>query len=291
MDRERAAREAYSAAWRDARDVPDRIERLERVAAEHPGEMMVLSDIAVSHLQMGDLEGAVQTHREIIDRKDTFEHIRDNVLGLSYMFTGDAARAVEVLEASNVHCWEQGLHLALAYLMDGRGDMFEERFDEWVSGDLRRTYEFHQHRKVMDALLSGEDVARVEEVWEGYREAYQRMSHYERYLTFRSRHLENIGYADSEDGQAVRLGGDEEWYTEDDEEDDGEGDGEGDEEEDGEWDWEPKIPARLSEVEFYALMDEYLYLDHKANADEVDDGEWDRHEELSGLLHAYATID
>jgi hypothetical protein len=284
MGRENAARDAYSAAWRDARDVPDRIERLERVAAEHPGEMMVLSDLAASHLRMGDLEAAVRTHREIIDRRDTFEHVWDNVLGLSCMFTGDPARAIEVLEASAVHCWEHGLHLALAYLMDGRWDRFEERFDEWVSGDLRRTYEFHQHGVVMEALLSAEDVTRVEEVWERYREGYQRMSHYERYLTFRSRHLGNIGYADTEDGHAVRLEGDDGWYTEGDDED---LDDEGDEE----WDREPEIPVRLGEAEFYTLMDEYLRLDHRANVGDVDDEEWDRREELSGLLHAYATID
>jgi hypothetical protein len=266
MGRDKEVMEACHEAWDEARDVPDRIERLRAVAGKHPGSMNVLCDIATSQVEMGDLEGARRTYREIVDGRKGFDTVWENDLGLAYMYLGDVPRALEALEAFNGFSWDHGLHMALAHLMAGRRDEFEERFDRWMSEDLRRTCEAYGHRDVVRSLLGEGDAAYVEGLWAGYARGYEDMTPYERYLKVRGQHIAKLGCEETEDGEVVEL------------------------DPDPEDDWEPNVPRRLGEAEFYALMREYLYLERMANLDDLDDKGWKRYERLADVLWADTSI-
>ena len=70
-------------------------------------------DLAVSYLDMHDLDNARRTYQHIVDHQRHFAHIWANELGKAYLFTNDSAKAMATLEQSEVLSYDQGLFLAI----------------------------------------------------------------------------------------------------------------------------------------------------------------------------------
>jgi tetratricopeptide (TPR) repeat protein len=257
MDRHKKCEEETREIWVKAKDVQDRIKRLEKAALKYPEEMTILSDIAYSYLAIEDIDNAVRTYQKIIDLKDSFEHVWDNKLGEAYLITKNYEKAIEILENSNVIDYHQGLFLAFAYFKAGDGKKFKEQFDKWISENLEKSFEFGSYDQYIKALFGDEDARFIEDVWDKYYEKYSSMDPYKLYCELYKQHY-------------IRPGFDDEDFEDDDFE----------------------IPAKLNRAQFEALSSEYCYLDRKFmfSINEITEEEKDRYFELKDLLFADTVI-
>ena len=241
-------------AWDNSKDVQQRIDKLEKIASKYPEDMISLSDIAVSYLEMGDTGNAVKTYQKIIDRKGTFELIWDNQLGKAYLFTRNYTKAIETLKNSNTIDYGQGLFLAFSYLKNGEKAKAKESFDKWISEDLEKSFDQYRYKEYMENLLSDEEKKFIEGIWNKYYEKYSKMEPYQLYCKLYKQH-----YLTS--------------LTSESDEDDFE-------------DEDFEIPPKLNISKFGELKDEYLYLDRKAMFGEMSDSEYDKYFEVRDLLFA-----
>jgi len=254
MDKSEECKKERHDAWRNSKNVQQRIDKLEEIALKYPEDMISLSDIAVSYLEMGDTNNGVKTYQKIIDRKDTFEFIWDNHLGKAYLFTRNYIKAIETLKTSNTIDYDQGLFLAFSYLKNGEKKEAKESFDKWISKNLEKSFDKYRYKTYMENLLSDEEKKFIEGIWNKYYEKYSKMEPYQLYCKLYKQHY--LTYLTSES-------------DEDDFEDE---------------DFE--IPPKLNKSKFEELKNEYLYLDRKAMFGEMSDSEYDKYFELRDLLFA-----
>jgi tetratricopeptide (TPR) repeat protein len=257
MDHHKKCEEERQEIWVKAKDIQDRIKRLEKAALKYPEEMTILSDIAYSYLAIEDIDNAVRTYQKTIDLKDSFEHVWDNELGEAYLFTKNYEKAIEILETSNVISYHQGLFLAFAYLKAGDRKKFKEQFDKWISENLEKSFEFGNYDQYINALFGDEDARFIEDVWDKYYEKYSGMDPYKLYCELYKQNY-------------IRPMFDEEDFEDDDFE----------------------IPAKLNRAQFEALSSEYCYLDRRMmfSIDEMTEEEKDRYFGLKDLLFADIVI-
>jgi hypothetical protein len=257
MDRHKKCEKERDEVWIRAKDVQDRIKRLEKLALKYPKEMTILHDIVCSYLAIDDRDNAVMTYQKIIDLKDTFEHVWDDELGEAYLFTKDYDKAIEILKNSRVIGYHQGMFLAFAYLKTGDRKRFKEQLDKWISEDLEKSFQFYDYKKYIKALFSEEDAKFIEDVWDKYYNKYSSMDQYKLYCELYKQHY-------------IRPGFDDEDFEDDDFE----------------------IPAKLNRAQFEALSSEYSYLDRKFmfSIGEITEEEKSKYFELKDLLFADITI-
>jgi len=251
MGREEKCVEARHNAWDKAKNVRDRIRKLEKVLSEYPEYMIPLSDIAVSYLEIDDTENAIRTYQKIIDQKDTFKLVWDNELGNAYLFTKDFEKAIKTLEKSTVFDYSQGLFLAFAYLKNGNRKKFKEQFDKWISEHLEKSFEQHDYKKYIKALFDDDEARFIEEIWKKYYDKYSSKSPYQLYCELYRQYY-------------IKPGVDEEEFDEEDFE----------------------IPAKLGRSKFEQLKAEYLYLDRRTMFGDANDAGYDRYFELKDSLFA-----
>lgn len=253
MDRKEKCEEAMHSAWHKSKNVQDRIKRLEKVASEYPEYMHPLSDIADSYLEIDDIDNAMKTYQKIIDLKDTFESVWDNVLGKAYLFMDDLEKAIERLEEFEVngHDYSNGLFIAFAYLKKGDRKKFEEQFDKWISEDLEKSFDQYDYKEYIKALFNKTESTFIENIWNKYYEKYSIMEPYKLYCELYKQHYVRPEF-DEEDLDDENF----------------------------------EIPTKLSRSKFEELKVEYLYLDRKAMFGDANDAEYDRWSELKDLLFA-----
>lgn len=262
MDREEECRNATHNAWDKAKDTQDRIKRLENVASEYPECMNPLSDMAVSYLEMDDIDNTIKTYQRIIDLKDQFKSIWDNDLGKAYLFLNNCEKAIEHLEyfEEHGHDYSNGLFIAFAYLKKGDKKKFNEKFDKWITEDLEKSFDQYDYRKKIKVLFNDKDSKYIEEIWDKYYEKYSNMEPYKLYCKLYKQYYPKSKF-------------DEEELDDDDSDND---------------DFE--IPAKLSRHQFERLKAEYLYLERKTFFGDPDDADYDRFFKLKDLLFADITI-
>jgi len=241
-------------AWDKSKNVQERINELEKLVSKYPEDMILLSDIAVSYLEMGDINNAVKTYQEIIDRKDTFELIWDNQLGNAYLFTKDYSKAIETLKNSKVIDYDQGLFLALSYLKTGDREEAKKQFEKWISEDLEKSFDRYRYNKYLEALLNNDEKSFIENIWNKYYEKYSDMEPYQLYCKLYKQHY--LTYLTPES--------DEDYFEDDDFE----------------------IPRKLNKIQFEQLSNEYLYLERKTIFGDMKDSDYDRYFKLRDLLFA-----
>ncbi len=249
MDREKKCEELRHNAWDKATNVQDRIKRLEKVAEEYPEYMIALSDIAVSYLNEGDINAAIEMYQNIIDRKDTFAFVWQNNLGKAYLFTKDYDNAISTLKNSTVVCYDQGLFLAFSYLKNNDVKTFKKQFEKWLSEDLKRSFDQYSYKKKMEVLFDADELEIINNIWSKYYEKYTEMDKYELYCALYKQCYKNS-------------------FTD----------------EDGFDDDELEIPEKLNRNKFEFLSSEYLSLDRMLFFGNPSDADYDRHSELSDLL-------
>jgi len=230
MGRKEKCEEAMRSAWDKSKNVRDRIKRLEKVVSEYPEYMNPLSDIAVSYLEIGDIDNAMKTYQKIIDLKDTFEFVWNNELGKAYLFTNDLEKAIERLEEFNVngYDYDNGLFIAFAYLKKGDRKKFEGQFAKWISEDLEKSFDQYNYKEYIKALFNKTESTFIENIWNKYYEKYSNMESYKLYCELYKQHY-------------IRSKIDDDEFDDEDIE----------------------IPAKLSRAKFEELKTEYLYLDRK----------------------------
>jgi len=240
---------ARGEAWDKAKDVTDRIDRLEKVAAEFPESMSPLADIAVSYLEAGDVDNTTKTYQQIIDKKETFETVWTRALGKAYLFTGDVDKAIEVLEAPGVISWDIDLFRAFARLKSGDREAFKAKFDAWISEHLERSWQQGRYQKYIDTLFDEEERNLIERVWDKYCNEYTDMEPYQLYCELYKQYNKRIGEAaiDDEDFE---------------------------------------ILPKLSRTKFERLSREYLYFEKQCMFGEPSEADYETLQELEELLFA-----
>ncbi len=258
INREKKCQDASFDAWAKAKNVQDRIKRLQKVVVAYPENMTPLSGIASSYLELDDVDNAVKTYQKIIDLKDTFDFIWDNELGKAYLFTNEFEKAMKNLKEfeKRGHDTSNGLFIALAYLKKGDRKKFTEQFNKWISKEIEESFHHNYYKKYINALFSKKEAKFIEEAWNEYYNKHIRMEPYQLYCKLYKQH-----YLRSE------L------------------DKEGPDEHD------VKIPAKLSRSQFEELKREYLSLDRKVMFGDPNDTEYERWFELKELLFAYVIFD
>jgi len=251
MDREKQCEKARHNAWDKAKNVDDRIQMLQKVASSYSEYMIAYSDIAVSYIEIGEIENAIEAYQRIIDLKDNFKHVWANKLGKAYLYTGRYDKAIETLEKSNVFDYHQGLFLALAYLKKGDRKKFEEQFDKWISDDLEKSFNQYSYMKEINALFNENDVKFINTTWKKYYEKYSNMDKYKLYCELYKQNYLKPYMTDDE-------------FDEDDFE----------------------IPGKLSRSKFEYLSGEYLYLDRKTMFGDSNDEDYEKFFVLRDLLFA-----
>jgi hypothetical protein len=257
MNRKEKCEEERHNAWERANNVQERIKELKKVASEYPEFMTPLSDIAVSYLKTGDTVKCVKIYQEIINKKNTFQHIWANDLGKAYLFVKDYGNAIEILEKSNVISYDQGLFLALAHLKNGDKKTAKKQFEKWVSEDLEKSFRRHDYEMFLSSLLDDDEKNFITEMWNKYYNKYVHMEPYELYCKLYKQHYQK-------------------YFTEN--------PYEGDDEDFEDDNFE--IPSKLNRVKFEEAKDEYLYLDRQATFGDLDDSEYEKYFELRDLLFA-----
>lgn len=237
--------------WDKAKNVGERINNLQKLAAKYPEYMTTLSDIAVSYLDAGDIDNTIKTYQKIIREKDTFELVWDNELGKAYLFTEDYKKAVETFERSNVISYDQELFLALSYLKNGDKKKSKKQFETWISEDLEKSFNAYNFKEYFKALLSEEEETFIQTLWNKYYEKYSSMEPYQLYCCLYKQHY-------------LTSAADEDIFEDDDFE----------------------LPPKLNRSKFEQLSSEYLYLDRKSMFSDMSDSDYDRFFELRDLLFA-----
>ena len=254
MSRNEKCEKERDNAWNKTDNVQQRINELEKVVAKYPEEMIPLTDIAVSYLEIVDTNNVVKTYQKIIDTKDSFKLIWENQLGKAYLFTKDYAKAIETFKNSNVIDYDQGLFLVLSYLKAGDRQKAKKQFDKWISEDLEKSFDLYRYNRYLEFLLSNEEKSFIENIWDKYHEKYSNMEPYQLYCKLYKQRYRT--YLTSES--------DEDYFEDEDFE----------------------IPPKLNMNKFEQLSDEYLYLNRNAMFEKLKDSEYDRYYELSDLLFA-----
>jgi hypothetical protein len=258
MSRRDECEEDRHNAWQKSENVHQRITALKKVASNYPEYMTPLSDIAASYVEIGATEKAVQTYRKILDSKDTFDHVWDNVLGKAYLFVSDYARAIETLKNSAVFSWDQDLFLALSYLKNHEPETAKAQFHKWISEDLERAFRQYDYKKYLEALLDEEEKALLDTEWSKCHDKYSEMEPYQLYCELYDQH-----YLESLTSES-----DESAHEDEDDYDDFD------------------IPPKFGRIRFEELKNEYLYLDRKSMLGHMRDRDYDRLFELRDLLLA-----
>lgn len=260
MDREEKLRKLRHDAWDKAKNPQDRIRKLEKVVSEYPKDMTPLSDIAVSYLQMDEVDNAIKMYQNIIDLKDTFNSVWENELGKAYLFTNNFDKAIKTLEVFEKHGHDvsNGLFIAFTYLKKDDRKKFKEQFDKWISKNIEKSFDQYFYRKYIKALFDEKESKFIEKVWDKYYEKYFSMEPYNLYCELYKQYYDR---------------------PETDEEDFDDGD-----------DYVFTVPDKLSRSEFEELRVEYLYLDRKTMFGDADDADYDRLFELGELLFADTVI-
>ena len=239
-----------SEIWDKTKDTQERINQLKKLTLEYHEQMVLYSDIAASYLDVDDVDNAVATYQQIIDLKDSFEHVWDDDLGKAYLFTGTYAKAVETMENSKVMAWGQGLFLAFAYLKNGETQKFRQQFDKWVSEDLEKSFERYHYEKYIKALLTEEETQMIDEIWGKYYEKYSTMAPYQLYCELYKQRYTRRGLRELVDDEDF------------------------------------EIPPKFSRAKFEELSDEFRYLDRWTMFGEPSEEEYERYFELKDLLFA-----
>jgi len=252
VNQEEKCKEATYNAWDKAKNVEDRIKRLEKVVSEYPKYIIPLADIARSYLDI-DIDKAIKTYQKIIDLKDTFKDIWENELGKAYLFTNNIKKAIENFKKFDTHGidYRNGLFIAFAYLKKGDRKRFEQQFDKWVSEDIEKSFDEYNYRDYINALFNKNETEFIENIWNKYYEKYSNMEPYKLYCELYKQHYV-VSKIDDED----------------------------------ELDDEDDVPPKLSRAKFEELKIEYLYLVRKTMFGDADDTDYDRFFELQNLLFA-----
>jgi len=258
MDREKKCQEATLDAWHKAKNVQDRIKRLQKVFVEYPEYMEPLSNIASSYLELDNVDNAVKTYQKIIDLKDTFEFIWDNDLGKAYLFVNEFEKAMKSLKKFEKHGHDtsNGLFLAFTYLKKRDRKKCTEQFNKWISKEIEESFHHHFYKKYINALFSKEDAKFIEDIWNKYYKKYSSMEPYKLYCELYKQYYPR---------------------SEHDEEDPDE--------------YDAKILAKLSRSQFEELKREYLSLDRKVMFGDPNDTDYDKWFALKELLFAHVIFD
>lgn len=259
MNQEDKLRKLRHDAWHKAKDIRERIKKLEKIASEYPEDMISLSDIACSYLDIDEIDNAIKMYQRIIDLKDTFSFVWENELGKAYLFVNDFDKAVKTLKEFDAHGFDSGngLFIAFAYLKKGDKKKYEKQFNTWISEGLEKSFNQYYYSKYIKALFNEKESKFIKKTWDKYYEKYSSMEPYKLYCELYKQH-----YSRST-------------IDEDDFDDDFE---------------RSPIPPKLSRAEFENLKAEYLYLDRKTMFGDADDSDYDRWFELEDLLFAEVVI-
>lgn len=242
MNRDRDCNDATHRAWENAKDAQDRIHILEKTALGYPEYIQPLSDMAVSYLEMDEIDNAIDVYQRIIDLQDKFKTIWENDLGKAYLFLNDYEKAIEHLKRFEVIGYDHsnGLFIAFTYLKKGEINRFKRVFDKWISKDLDKSNRQYYYKKYIKALFNEEEIKIIENEWNKYSEILSNMTPYQRYCKAYEQYCDKLSIDDDEADGGV--------YDESDEEPD---------------DDDFEIPPGLKISQFEELVDEYLYLDFK----------------------------
>ena len=251
MDRDTQHDAARRDAWETATSVPERIQKLEQVAAEYPESMTAFADIAASYLAMDDLDNARRTYQHIVDHQRQFALIWANELGKAYLFTNDAEKAIATLEQSEVISYDQGLFLAFAYLKQGEQQQCATQFQRWIAEDLTRAFGQYAYDKYIKALCNEAEAQYIDDLWTTYAEQYTNMEPYQLYCALYKQYY-------------VKPRFDEDDFDDEDFE----------------------IPPKLSKTTFETLTAEYLALNRQVMFGHPDDAASERYFALRDLLFA-----
>lgn len=250
MNRREKCEEERISAWDKSKNIQQRISNLKKVITKYPEFMTPYSDIAVSYLDTDDIENAVKTYQQIINKKATFKLIWDNNLGKAYLFTDNYPKAIETLKNSTVISYNQGLFLALSYLKNGDKKEAIDQFDKWISEDIEKSFEQYRYNKYLSTLLNDEEKILIENKWNEYERMYSSMEPYQLYCKLYKNHYLKSGMDDIDDDDF-------------------------------------EIPPKYNKNKFEELSNEYLYLDRKSMfGDDMNDSDYDRYFELQDLLFA-----
>jgi len=251
MDREAQYDAARRNAWETATSVTERIHKLTQVVADYPESMTTFADLAVSYLDMHDLDNARRTYQHIVDHQRHFAHIWATELGKAYLFTNDSAKANATLEQSAVISYDQGLFLAFAYLKYGEQQQCATQFQRWIAEDLTRAFAQYAYDKYMKALFNEEEIQYINDLWTTYAEQYTNMEPYQLYCAFYKQLYVRPGFdADDIDDEDF------------------------------------EIPPKLSKATFETLTAEYLALQRQVMFGHPDDTAYERYDVLRDVLFA-----
>ena len=251
MNREKKCEQARHKAWDNSKNVHDRILMLEKVISDYPEYMIPYSDIAVSYVEIGEVENAIEAYQRIIDLKNTFKLVWDNELGKAYLYTKNYDKSIEMLENSKVFSYDQGLFLAFAYLKKNNQKKFKEQFHKWISEDLEKSFERHYYMRHINLLFSEKEAKLIIDLWDKYHDKYFEMDKYKFYCVLYKQHYLKT-------------------YMTDDLLDDD--------------DFE--IPQKLNRSKFEYLSSVYLHLNKKTMIGDANDDDYEKYFELRDLLFA-----
>lgn len=182
----------------ETENIPDRIKRLKKVAADYPEYIIPVSAIANSYVEMGDIDNMIIEYQKLINMWDTFEDSSEDELCKAYLLTNEYEKALKTIENSDDFSMEHDILYAFSSLKNGNRNEFKQKFDEWTSMFLEGVFAYNDYEKYIKILFDEDDSKFIKDVWKKYYDEYLKMDEYELYCELYKQAYGEEGYKEDD---------------------------------------------------------------------------------------------